>query len=183
MPRPPAAVTSSAVSSMVSGRPDDAGVARVLRPVQYTVAPASPSIRAMPRPAPRVAPATTVIFPVRVEDMQRSLRHQARVRIVPVGQLRLAGEIAVPVGRKGACRSEVDETLEIAHQVRLIEIPSTHGYVAPARSRSSGGYRCCGAEAHKPAKLFRRPADLGLKSPRKLSAGHLKFARKTTDGP
>jgi hypothetical protein len=31
--------------------------------VQYTVAPASPRARAMPRPAPRVAPATTAIAP------------------------------------------------------------------------------------------------------------------------
>jgi hypothetical protein len=49
---------------MVSGRPaltwlDTFGCTRLLRPVQYTVAPASPNIRAIPRPAPRVAPATT----------------------------------------------------------------------------------------------------------------------------
>src|SRR3954462_7764054 len=62
IPVPPAAVTSSAVFSIVSGRAAFAAAApgvRLLRPVQYTVAPASPSIRAMPRPAPRVAPATT----------------------------------------------------------------------------------------------------------------------------
>ena len=61
MPRPPAAVTSSAVSSMVSGRLYSLRAAAVLRPVQYTVAPASPSATAMPRPAPRVAPATSAI--------------------------------------------------------------------------------------------------------------------------
>src|SRR5262245_29233003 len=64
MPWPPAAVTSAAVSSIVSGRPGVAACPVVLRPEQYTVAPASPSMRAMPRPAPRVAPATTAIFPV-----------------------------------------------------------------------------------------------------------------------
>ena len=36
-----------------------------LRPVQMTVAPASPSAAAIPRPAPRVAPATTATFPCR----------------------------------------------------------------------------------------------------------------------
>src|SRR4029077_18954962 len=68
MPRPPAAVTSSAVSSMVSGRPGVGCRPRVrrreLRPVQYTVPPASPRATAMPRPAPRVAPATSAILPV-----------------------------------------------------------------------------------------------------------------------
>ena len=59
IPRPPSAVTSSAVSSSVSVRPGVAGRPRTLRPVQYTVAPAAPSMRAIPRPAPRVAPATT----------------------------------------------------------------------------------------------------------------------------
>src|SRR5437879_1118819 len=36
---------------------------RLLRPVQTTVAPASPKAAAMPRPAPRVAPATTATRP------------------------------------------------------------------------------------------------------------------------
>ena len=36
-----------------------------LRPVHTTVAPASPSAMAMPRPAPRVAPATTATRPRR----------------------------------------------------------------------------------------------------------------------
>src|SRR5437588_6680542 len=63
MPCPPAAVTSSAVSSIVSGRPRAAGRPRELRPVQYTIAPASPSATAIPRPAPRVAPATSAILP------------------------------------------------------------------------------------------------------------------------
>ena len=63
MPVPPAASTSSAVSSIVSGRSYSERCARVLRPVQYTVAPASPSATAMPRPAPRVAPATSATLP------------------------------------------------------------------------------------------------------------------------
>lgn len=60
MPRPPAAVTRSAVSSIVSGRFIGERPSRVVRPVQYTVAPRAPSSTAMPRPAPRVAPATLV---------------------------------------------------------------------------------------------------------------------------
>src|SRR5262245_8087850 len=63
MPVPPRAVTISAVSSIVSGRFPLAGLPRTLRPLQYTIAPASPSEQAMPRPAPRVAPATTATFP------------------------------------------------------------------------------------------------------------------------
>ena len=42
MPSPPRAVTISAVSSMVSGRSYSERRSRVVRPVQYTVAPASP---------------------------------------------------------------------------------------------------------------------------------------------
>ena len=63
MPRPPAASTSSAVSSIVSGRFISDRAARVLRPVTYTVAPAAPSSTAIPRPAARVAPATSATFP------------------------------------------------------------------------------------------------------------------------
>src|SRR5258708_392409 len=48
---------------MVSGRPYGEGLPLTLRPVQYTVAPASPSARAIPRPAPRVAPATRAVRP------------------------------------------------------------------------------------------------------------------------
>src|SRR6185436_11969993 len=51
-------------SSIVSGRPYGERLPRTLRPVQYTMAPASPSARAMPRPAPRVAPATRATRPV-----------------------------------------------------------------------------------------------------------------------
>src|SRR5262245_27517717 len=61
---PPSALIMSAVSSMVSGRPYGERLPRTLRPVQYTVAPASPRARAIPRPAPRVAPATTATCPV-----------------------------------------------------------------------------------------------------------------------
>jgi len=38
------------------------GLPLTLRPVQLTMAPASPSMQAMPRPAPRVAQATTAIL-------------------------------------------------------------------------------------------------------------------------
>src|SRR3954466_10305429 len=65
MALPPAAVIIPAVSSIVSGRRYGDGVPVTLRPVQYTTAPASPSARAMPRPAPRVAPATTATRPFR----------------------------------------------------------------------------------------------------------------------
>jgi hypothetical protein len=65
MPRPPAAVTSSAVSSMVSGRSYSERCPPPERPVTYTVAPAAPSCAAMPRPAPLVAPATSATLPVR----------------------------------------------------------------------------------------------------------------------
>jgi hypothetical protein len=60
---PPSCVTSSAISSIVSGRLYSDRAERVVRPVQMTVAPASPSAAAMPRPAPRVAPATTATRP------------------------------------------------------------------------------------------------------------------------
>src|SRR3990170_2840952 len=60
---PPAASIISAVSLIVSGRWYGDGFPLMLRPVQYTVAPASPSARAMPRPAPRVAPATSATRP------------------------------------------------------------------------------------------------------------------------
>ncbi len=60
---PPRRVTSSAVSSIVSGRLYSDLADRVVRPVQTTVAPASPSAAAMPRPTPRVAPATTAMRP------------------------------------------------------------------------------------------------------------------------
>src|SRR5262247_2058647 len=48
---------------MVSGRLYSDRRCRVVRPVQMTVAPASPSAAAIPRPAPRVAPATTATRP------------------------------------------------------------------------------------------------------------------------
>src|SRR6188472_3267420 len=73
MPCPPAAVTASAVSSIVSGRSYSDRWARVVRPVQYTVAPAAPSSMAMPRPAPRVAPATSATRPVSGAMLRRSV--------------------------------------------------------------------------------------------------------------
>src|SRR3712207_5399529 len=77
MPVPPAAVTSSAVSSIVSGRSYSERWSRVLRPVQYTVAPASPSATAIPRPAPRVAPATSATLPSSVGAIRATLRARA----------------------------------------------------------------------------------------------------------
>ena len=61
---PPSCSMIAAVSSIVSGRPYGERLPRTLRPVQYTIAPASPKARAIPRPAPRVAPATTATCPV-----------------------------------------------------------------------------------------------------------------------
>src|SRR5580698_5526926 len=60
---PPSSWMIAAVSSIVSGRPYGDGLPLTLRPVQYTVAPASPRAQAIPRPAPRVAPATRAIRP------------------------------------------------------------------------------------------------------------------------
>src|SRR5439155_4646111 len=48
---------------MVSARLYSDRLDRVVRPVHTTVAPASPKAAAMPRPAPRVAPATTATRP------------------------------------------------------------------------------------------------------------------------
>src|SRR5438477_2174873 len=59
---PPSSLMIAAVLSIVSGRPYGERLPGTLRPVQYTSAPASPSARAIPRPAPRVAPATTAIL-------------------------------------------------------------------------------------------------------------------------
>src|SRR5437764_6098264 len=71
---PPSSWMIAAVSSIVSGRPYGEGWPRALRPVQYTSAPASPRARAMPRPAPRVAPATTATCPVSGFVMRRDSR-------------------------------------------------------------------------------------------------------------
>src|SRR5262249_17035616 len=69
MPVPPALVTRSGGSSMVSGRSRSERALRVVRPLTYTVAPAAPSSTAMPRPAPLVAPATRAIRPVNGDVM------------------------------------------------------------------------------------------------------------------
>src|SRR5262245_4970558 len=69
MPVPPALVTRSAVSSMVSGRSRSERALRVVRRLTYAVAPAAPSATAMPRPAPLVAPATRAIRPVNGDVM------------------------------------------------------------------------------------------------------------------
>src|ERR1700733_6444968 len=63
MPVPPRAVTSSAVSSIVPGRPRVVGRPRTPRPVTYTVAPRSPSTSATPLPHPRLAPVTSATVP------------------------------------------------------------------------------------------------------------------------
>jgi hypothetical protein len=62
-PLPPAAVTSSAVSSIVSGRFIGERPDLVERPLPYTVAPSAPSSMAIARPQPRVAPATRATLP------------------------------------------------------------------------------------------------------------------------
>src|SRR5215472_14235610 len=49
---------------MLPGYSGTVGAPRTERPVTYTVAPSSPSTRAMPSPAPRVAPVTTATCPV-----------------------------------------------------------------------------------------------------------------------
>src|SRR5829696_10555807 len=81
MPWPPAAVTSSAVSSIVSGRSTSERRSRVLRPVAYTVAPASPSATAMPRPPPRVAPLTSATLPANGLLILILLRSSSRIPI------------------------------------------------------------------------------------------------------
>lgn len=48
---------------MVSGRFMGEALARVVRPVTYTVAPRWPSSTAIARPHPRVAPVTTATAP------------------------------------------------------------------------------------------------------------------------
>jgi hypothetical protein len=63
MPSPPASVTRSAVSSIVSGRFISDRCVRVVRPVAYTVAPRRPNSTAMARPAARDAPATSATLP------------------------------------------------------------------------------------------------------------------------
>src|SRR4051812_29178047 len=73
MPLPPRAVTASAVSSTVPGRLSVVGLSFTLRPVTYTVAPRSPSVSAIPRPAPRLAPVTTATLSFRF-DMRSRLR-------------------------------------------------------------------------------------------------------------
>src|SRR3954447_15133367 len=87
MALPPAPVIMPAVSSIVSGRRYGDGCPVTLRPVQYTVAPASPSARAMPRPAPRVAPATSATRPARgLRDDLRFVMpspHRQIVRVHP----------------------------------------------------------------------------------------------------
>ena len=56
IPLPPSSVTSAAVSSTISGRSYSERTVAVVRPVHTTVAPASPSAAATPRPAPACRP-------------------------------------------------------------------------------------------------------------------------------
>src|ERR1700743_3395221 len=75
MPTPPRRVTSSAVSSIVPAIPSTGrGPPRIDRPVTYTVAPASPRASAIPRPHPRLAPATNATLPLTFSDIARLLR-------------------------------------------------------------------------------------------------------------
>src|SRR5215213_7219074 len=86
MPRPPARSTSSAVSSIVSGRSYSERSSRVDRPVTYTVAPAAPSSTAIPRPAPRVPPATRATFPFNFGTIGPSFRSRQRhTRYIRIG--------------------------------------------------------------------------------------------------
>ena len=65
-----------AASSIVPGTPSVVGPLPALRPVTYTVAPAAPSSRAMPRPAPRLAPVTsaTTLFSCGMSEEQSGLK-------------------------------------------------------------------------------------------------------------
>src|SRR4051794_4640661 len=131
MPVPPSAVTISAVFSIVSGRRaltwlDTFGRARLLRPGQYTMAPASPNIRAIPRPAPRVAPTTTATRPLNGLDMdpplvwltERELSRSPGSRLVPV--LRIAADM--PGTKRGADRAwrECRPQRELAHEAKQV---------------------------------------------------------------
>src|SRR4029453_9260132 len=92
MPGPPSGVTRPAVSSIVSARSYSDRVDPVVRPVHTTVAPASPRAAAMPRPAPRVAPATTATRPRRAF---RSADHAIPLVVSGIEQVAqaVAGEI------------------------------------------------------------------------------------------
>src|SRR4028119_1984832 len=61
---PPASSTANWVSRRLPEMPPELELLR-LRPVMYTVAPASPSPIAIPLPMPRVAPVTNVTLPSR----------------------------------------------------------------------------------------------------------------------
>src|SRR4030095_13509280 len=64
IPFPPIAVTASAVEETVPPSLPVSVFSLTVRPVTYTVAPASPSPRAIPFPTPRLAPVTTATFPL-----------------------------------------------------------------------------------------------------------------------
>src|SRR4051812_3018007 len=103
MPSPPASVTSSAVCSIVSGRSTSERRSRVLRPVAYTVAPATPNDTAMPRPAPRVAPATSATLPVSGPAIPvLPPDRPAADRTGPPGSER-------PLGGRGVARADADD--------------------------------------------------------------------------
>src|SRR5438094_8800436 len=80
--------TSSAVSSIVSGRLYSERCVRVVRPVRYTMAPAAPSSIAMPRPAPRVAPATNATLPLRTWLIIQLSLARFRLGLMPRADLR-----------------------------------------------------------------------------------------------
>src|SRR3954466_1353283 len=137
MPRPPRAVTSSAVSSTAVCAFARA-CARVDRPVTYTVAPQSPSASATPRPTPRLAPVTTATRPRRSgaaqlkgrSAMERGLLLRRRERprrlrpaLLAEGEAQLARrpQTVGMVGPEGRARLlEVERAQEVASEVALL---------------------------------------------------------------
>src|SRR4051794_4309424 len=137
MPRPPRALTSSAVSSTVAVAFARA-CARVDRPVTYTVAPQSPSASATPRPTPRLAPVTTATRPRRSgpaqvtgpSAMERGLLlrrgerpRRLRAALLAEGEAQLArrAQTVGVVGPEGRARLvEVERTEEVAPEVALL---------------------------------------------------------------
>ena len=120
----------------------------LLRPVQMTVAPASPSAAAIPRPAPRVAPATTATRPRRASGAES------------MGRVSRAASFGLPDFGVQAHTRECD-TAAALHRRRNRHRPCRRAAVqtrstAPARaarSRHGGGHRSdrCLRRGKKPA--------------------------------
>src|SRR5260370_15070647 len=129
MPRPPAALTSSAVSSNACGNSGTAGRPRVLRPVTYTVAPSPPSTTAMPRPAPLLAPVTRATLP---SITVMTIRMPHRTRAAPPAQLTHAERqwryshrhVRSPASPRDAVARAADDLELRASRVRAQEPPS-----------------------------------------------------------